>query len=168
MFSRNRSWSWRCCGVRKVPLAQITGASRHRWLRGANTDCVHHELLSHFCRMHRIDGSAIRMGDDRATRTRLLRHLLDHHRVQRMENVDGVKLRVQPNGSQVDGIIGYLQVCEKIRTQQAGYSRTEFERNLQRDGGKRAALELRDTIRTGLQRKHGQYWRRNGYVALEE
>src|ERR1700733_4388322 len=27
LSSRNRSWSWRCCGVRKVPLVQRTGCS---------------------------------------------------------------------------------------------------------------------------------------------
>ena len=27
-FSRNRSCSWRCCGLRNVPLLQMTGCNR--------------------------------------------------------------------------------------------------------------------------------------------
>src|SRR5437773_8074675 len=83
-----------------------------------------------------------------------------------MENVDRIKLWVQGNGSRVAGIVGHLKVCEKNRTQRAGYVRTELEGNLQRDGGNRPALQLRDTVWTGLQRKHRQYWRGNGDVAL--
>src|SRR5204863_3769560 len=83
-------------------------AGGHWWSRGANTDRVHDQLLPYFCGMQRVDRSPIRMIDDRATRAGLLRHVLDDHGVQRMENVDGIKLRVQGNGSRVSGIVGHL------------------------------------------------------------
>src|ERR1019366_4775888 len=38
-FSRKRSCSWRCCGLRKVPLVQITGCSRFIWNHSSRTEC---------------------------------------------------------------------------------------------------------------------------------
>src|SRR4051812_22260062 len=39
-FSRKRSCSWRCCGLRKVPLVQITGCSRFIWNHSNRTASV--------------------------------------------------------------------------------------------------------------------------------
>src|ERR1019366_1205084 len=44
-FSRKRSCSWRCCGLRKVPLVQITGCSRFIWNHSNRTGAVSQALL---------------------------------------------------------------------------------------------------------------------------